>query len=278
MALSFLSNVAGFLGKAGNAASTAQQIGGPLMDILGAIKGFNRKPVSAGPSDEDRYAQYILDMATNRQIPESERYAISMQKALAEPNNSLVGQLQGEEFQMLMDAINQGVQGKVLSDRREAAMGRRPTFFDPERQDENIAYQLTRGAPAAQYQARQNAMERIRQSATGVGGFAGAQDSRYDKSLNAYGKDFLRQYGPDARPQPQAQYSAPRNKLDAASQTLGGVSKGVQQLLDITKRYSRGTDFNPNASRIEPYGPYQPQNISRLPNGEQIFWNQKRYS
>jgi hypothetical protein len=266
MPLNFLSNAATFLGKAGNAASTAQQIGGPLLDILGAIKGFNRKPVSAGPSDKEQYAQYILDMATNRQIPESERYAISMQKALAEPNNSLVGQLQGEEFQMLMDAINQGVQGKVLSDRREAAMGRRPTFFDPERQDENIAYQLTRGAPAAQYQARQNAMERIRQSAVGVGGFASAQDSRYDKAMNAYGKDFLRLYpgtnGPQAAPQQIT------SRASQAQTMFDGLQKGIGNLTQVIR----------NASRTEPFGPYQPQNVSRLSNGEQIFWNQKRYS
>lgn len=178
MALNFLSGLLPTKASGGNIMSTLPSILGMLQQ--GKQDKLFKQLLSAGASPE-------------------ERYAISMQKALAEPNNSYVKSIQDEEFQALMNAINQGIQGKVLSDRREAAMGRRPTFFDPERADENISYQLSRGAPQAMLQARENAFNRIAQAAGGVGSYApasekrqyarlGAQQDRMDYQSQAYPK------------------------------------------------------------------------------------------
>ena len=75
------------------------------------------------------------------------------------------------------------IKSKVLADRRERSMGRSPVFFDPERADENIAYQISRGAPMLQQQAQQSAIQRILEAA-GVGKYAGAEGDRW-KNLMA---------------------------------------------------------------------------------------------
>ena len=148
---------------------------GPLSQILGAVRGITGQ----------RKQRKLFGEIANQGASEEEKYAISRQMALAEPNNSLVNSLQDEEFQLLMNALNQGIRGKVLSDRRESSLGRRPTYFDPERADENISFQLSRGAPAALLQARQNALSRIQGAATGVGAFAPASSQRQTARLGA---------------------------------------------------------------------------------------------
>jgi hypothetical protein len=231
MALSFLSNALGTLGKG---LGVVNQYAGPLQSILGAVQGIKNS------KDQRKYENRILDMSINRPPSPAEAYSISMQKALADPNNSLVKQLQGEEYQMLMNAINQGIQGKVLSDRREAALGRRPTFFDPERADENISYQLSRGAPAAALQARTNVMDRILQAARGVGSFSGEQSGRYQSSLNAMGTDYLRRYGEGSQPQTNTVQKILKTiqDLSASLGRTGGIAGPV-----MTNPNIRGTQY-----------------------------------
>lgn len=242
MALSFLGNIGKAIGGFTQAAS-------PVFDIVGAIRGYKDQ------RGFDKQQNQLFQEMINRGASPEEQYAQSLYKALAQPDNSLVNQLQGEEYQLLMNAINEGIQQKVLSDRREAAMGRRPTYFDPERADENISYQLTRGAPAALLQARQNAQNRITEAASGVGGYSAASDKRKLSSLGAR-QDYL-----------DLQRQGGSNKFKGIENLLGAIGTGLQKIPQV-----RTPGYNPNA-----YGPYLPPNMTALSNGETIRWNQMRY-
>lgn len=139
-----------------------------VMQILGAFKGSSKPKIQP--------------------MPESERYAISMLKALADPNNSLVEQLADKEFQTLRGAQQSDIKSKVLADRRERSMGRAPVFFDPERADENVNYQISRGTPMLKQQSQQNAIQRI-MDAAGVGKYSGAESDRMQNYYAAMGEN-----------------------------------------------------------------------------------------
>ena len=160
-----------FLGSLGNIAGNIGKAAGPIEQIMAAIKG-PKKP-QAQPQ------------------PEAERYALSMLKALAEPGNSLVKALADEEMQNLQGGVQSDIRSKVLADRRERSMGRAPVFFDPERADENIAYQISRGTPMLRQQSQQNAIKRILEAA-GVGNYAGAESDRWK---NLQGQKAAREEG-----------------------------------------------------------------------------------
>jgi hypothetical protein len=146
----------------------AAQAAPAVMQILGAIKGNSKPKIQP--------------------MPESERYAISMLKALSDPDNSLVEQLSDREFQTLRGAQQSDIRSKVLADRREGSMGRAPVFFDPERADENINYQISRGTPMLKQQSQQNAIQRILQAA-GVGNYAAAESDRMQNYYAAMGEN-----------------------------------------------------------------------------------------
>lgn len=140
---------------------------GPIQQILGAIRGPEKPKMQPQP--------------------QSERYAISLLKALTDPNNSLLKSIQEEEFQGLRSGVQSDIKSKVLADRREQSMGRAPVFFDPERADENINYQISRGTPMLQQQSQQNAIQRILKAA-GVGNYAGAESDRQQNFYAALGE------------------------------------------------------------------------------------------
>lgn len=151
-----------FLNTIGDVASTFSRAAGPIQDIMAAIRGPS-KP----------------------QAPASERLAKSLLAALAQPNNSLVKSLADEELRNLASGAQSDIRSKVLADRRERSMGRSNVFFDPERTDENIAYQISRGTPLLRQTAQSNAIQRILQAA-GVGQFAKPEALRaqeYEKSV-----------------------------------------------------------------------------------------------
>lgn len=215
-----------FLGKIAEAA-------GPVQQILRAIKGPEKPKIQPQP--------------------ESERYAISLLKALADPNNSYVQSLADKEFQTLRGGQQADIRSKVLADRREQSMGRAPVFFDPERADENIAYQISRGTPMLQQQSQQNAIDRILQAA-GVGKYAGAESERQQNLYAAQG-EF--------------------DKTNtAAGGIMGRINQGNDALKKILEIFQQG---NSNPAYFPPgkqgtYGPYQP------PLGQDIKWNQMRYN
>jgi hypothetical protein len=91
-------------------------------------------------------------------------------------------------WRSLRSGVQSDIKSKVLADRREQSMGRAPVFFDPERADENIAYQISRGTPMLQQQSRQNAIQRILQAA-GVGDYSGAESERQQNYYAAMGEN-----------------------------------------------------------------------------------------
>lgn len=201
----------------------AAQAAPAVMQILGAIKGTKKPKIQP--------------------MPESEKYAISLLKALAEPNNSLIASLEDEEFRNLRSGVQSDIKSKVLADRRERTMGRAPVYFDPERSDENIAYQISRGTPMLKQQSRQNAIQRI-MDAAGVGKYSGAESDRMQN------------------------YYAARAEQSKGNIMQGGLSGrvneglgGLQQILDIFKKGMGGP-----AWEQEPYGP------------PKTLWNQMRYN
>ena len=153
MALGFLTNVE-------NIAGTIGQIAGPIGQIISAVRG---------PED--------VPQVQPTPTPAAETEAIRLLRALADPGNTRIQQLQREEFEQLANALSQGLRGQVLAGRREESLGRRRPFFDPERQDEALAFQLSRGLPALQQQARSNVIDRIL-AAAGQGEFAPGQAQR----------------------------------------------------------------------------------------------------
>jgi hypothetical protein len=230
MALGFLSDIA----------NVVSGVSGPLGQILGAIGG------NKNDRQNDDLRKKIIKMSTNFPQSEAERQSIALRLALADPNNSLVKALTAQEERSGSDALQSEIRSKVLADRREAAMGRAPVFFDPERADENINFQTTRGAPGIKAQAQRSAMERIL-AAAGVGNFASTQDQRYQGNLNALASLYTMN-----KESPQQ---------DNVARTSGYLQQGIgglQQIMDLF-------------SKKPTYGPYQ------QPQNETIRWNQMRY-
>lgn len=150
MALGFLTDIAG----------TVEELSGPVGQIVGAIRG---------PRDVPQ----VEPLAA----PPAETEAMRLLAALADPGNERIAQLRQEEFQQLAQALSQGIRGQVLADRRERSLGRAGAFFDPERQDEALSLQLSRGLPALQQQAQSNVLDRIL-AAVQQGNFAPGQQQR----------------------------------------------------------------------------------------------------
>jgi len=235
-----------FLGNIGNAATSFANIAGPLGSILEAVRGKN--------TDQQDLRQQIIDMSTNMPQSEAERQAIALRMALADPNNSLVKALTEQETRSGMEGLQSEIRSKVLADRREGAMGRSPVFFDPERADENIAFQVSRGAPGIRAAAGQSALERIL-AASGVGQFASNQDQRYQGNLNALASLY-------AMNEKNPQQDSMTKNVNRLQQGVGGL----QQILDI---------FGKGKKASGQMGPF-PMN-ERLQGGETIRWNQMRY-
>jgi hypothetical protein len=243
MALEFLKDI-------GNLANTVNKTAGPLTQILGAIRG-NKTP--SAPTLRDQ----ILDRSLNRRPSEHERYAVNLLKALGQPGNSYVNSVTDEEFRNLRGSAQADIRSKVLSDRRERSMGRSGTFFDPERADENIAFQISRGTPMLRQQAQQNAIKRIL-AAAGVGDFATAADARDQSELNSmaslYALDTL---------SPQTGGSTMQTQMPGLFGRSQQGLDGLQQILKIFSENKNGWE------KPETYGPKKP---------ETIRWNQMRYN
>lgn len=202
MALSFLSSIGSALGTAGSAASGLAGPLGSIMSIFSALKGG------------DKVKQ-----------PESERYAISLLKALGTPGNSYVKQMQDEEMNNLFSGFESDIMSKILADRREKALGRSGVFFDPERRDENISQQISRGTPMLKQQAHQNAIQRILQAA-GVGSYGQAQTKR--DQLNFAGE------------------AAQKDTMNAMGGYGGMLSQGTNALQNILKVFQGKTSPSSN--------------------------------
>lgn len=143
---------------------------------------------------------------------EAERQASSLFQALLDPNNSLVKQNTDINMQQGMQDLLMQLKQIQMQNARGQARGLKPFLFSPERADETMNYLLTRGQPAIGAAAREKATTDIRNAATGIAGFAPAQQQR----INDENKN--------------------RDNAYAGFQTAGGYSQlggGLQQLLKM---------------------------------------------
>lgn len=197
---SIFGNIGSALRATSNASNIFSSIASPVQQILGAVKK-QKNPVN--------YVQMPS-------APEAESYSVELLKELANPNSALLASLSAEENSALNAAQQSDIMERILADRRERAMGRANVFFDPERTDENISYQVSRAAGGLQSQARSNALNRILAAAKGVGGFAPAQTQREQTYRSALG---TAQEGRAMQP----------SKIQRMQSGIGGL----QQILDI---------------------------------------------
>lgn len=192
-----------------NAVNTVAPLVGPAQQIMGAIRGPQMAEVPSLPA------------------PQAETYVTGLLQQLADPNSQLLANLQEKEFGNLYDSFGGDIKRMQMADRRSQVMGRKPTFFAPERRDEQVAYLMSRGAPQLQQQARANALENIL-SATGVKGFAGAQAGRaleYQKRQAKAMEDFA-------------------NQQQSAGGLPGRIGTAVEGIEDIMDIFSRGRQDN----------------------------------
>lgn len=232
-----------FLGGIGSIANTINDFASPVKSILGAIRGPETPPMPRKP-----------------QTPAAETYAIGLLKALAQPGNSLIKSLAAEELQNLMAGQQSSIRSMVLADRRERSMGRAPVFFDPERADENISFQLSRGGAKYAQQAQENAIARIMKAAN-VGNYADEQYGRSQDYLGALSERDetlakMRQMG----------------QLPNTMERLGSGLSGIQQILTSINNKTNATPTNTGYSG---YGPFP--NQYNFANGENLKFNQMRY-
>lgn len=209
MVLGFLRDISGVASTVGDVAQTFSQFRDPVSQIVSAVRG---------PRD--------VPQVDPIPVPAAESQASELLSTLADPDSPLLQQIQRQEFESLAQALSQGIRGQVLAGRREESLGRRRPFFDPERQDESIAFQLSRGLPALQQRARENAINRIL-TAAGVGQFAPAQAERIRGDIAA---QAARQTEVASREQ-QAGTSA-----DRFERGLGGLEELLKELGGLSTR------------------------------------------
>ena len=265
--LEFLDNLGNF---ATNASGTLNSVAGPIQKILNAI----RKPKTNVPQYAPTLRDQIINMATNFPQSEAEAQSLDYLRSLADPNNDLVNSLSEEELRNLQSGMQSDIRSKVLADRRERSMGRAPVFFDPERADENISYQISRGTPMLKNQAHQNAIQRILQ-ASGVGKFAANADARNQGNLNAlasvYTMDSLSPSG--AGPPNTGVSQLQPNSPGLLGRAQSGIT-GLQQILKIFQQ-NQPAYFPPGQTG---YGPYKPPPTLNSQISPYASYNQMRYN
>lgn len=137
----------------------------PLVELVGHIAG--QKKANAA------FKQY-------NHPTKGEVQANALYQALLDPDSPLVNRLYEEEKSGLLDDFQSQIRTMQNADRRSAAAGRTPTFFNPERADEAISFLTSRGLPQVSALADQQARNRILDSARGFSGMVPAQTNRQD--------------------------------------------------------------------------------------------------
>jgi len=136
---------------------------GPIASLVGQIVG-QRKASQA---------------VTRGNVPtQAETQQNALYQALLDPNSPLLARLSEQARTEGMAGLQSGIRERQLADRREVAMGRTPTFFNPERADEAVSFLTSRGLPQLNALAQEQAQNKIIRAATGYSGLQGAQQDR----------------------------------------------------------------------------------------------------
>lgn len=108
----------------------------------------------------------------------AETQSNALYQAMLDPNSPQMQALTATNKAQNLSNFQQQLTEMQLADRRAGAMGRAPTFFNPERADENMSYLTSRGLPQLNYLAQQQAMGQLKAGAEGISGQIAPQYQR----------------------------------------------------------------------------------------------------
>lgn len=128
-------------------------------------------------------------------------------QAYLNPDDTIQKNLRASEGRYLNDVTQRGLANLLAANRKARLMGRQ-TFFNPERQDEDVSQFLTKQSDLNAQTSRSNALQRIMDAVTGYSGSANNygsmvanQQARQAANANARpamfgaGADILRMFG-----------------------------------------------------------------------------------
>jgi hypothetical protein len=141
---------------------------GDLVKLIGEIRGRQKTNTAINQTNVPTGA---------------ESQANALYQALLDPNNPMLEQLSAPERERNMADFQSQIRAMQLADRRAGAMGRSPTFFNPERADEAVSYLTSRGMPQVNALSRQQAQQRVMQAASGISGQIPLQAGRQERSM-----------------------------------------------------------------------------------------------
>lgn len=120
----------------------------------------------------------------------SENASLALYQAMLNPNSPQMKTLTAQSREQGLADFQNQIREMQLADRRERAMGRSNTFFNPERADEQVSYLTSRGLPNINSMAQNNALQMIANAAKGISGFKGDQRMRMDIDENNMVSEF----------------------------------------------------------------------------------------
>lgn len=135
----------------------------PIVSLIGQIYGQNASNRA---------------ISKNNVATPAEKQSQALYAALADPNSPLLKQLTESQRADNLSGFQQQITEMQLADRRAGALGRSPTFFNPERADEAVSYLTSRGIPKLNEAAQSQAMQRILAAAGGQANAMPAQQNR----------------------------------------------------------------------------------------------------
>lgn len=169
-----------FIGSLGSALGSISSAFGPIGQAIGAantiystIKGF-----SAGKKAQKFAMQ-------QRPGPNEER-AAELYNALLDPDNPIIKKLQTQYTQTNTANFLNAIREMQYADRRAQALGRAPTFFNPERADETVNYLVSRAAPKIAGEGLTTAQTLTEKAAGGLKGFTLPEMVRRESMQEAY--------------------------------------------------------------------------------------------
>lgn len=141
----------------------------PLVGLIAQLKG-------------QRGTQQALTQAN---VPtQSEIQQNALYQALLDPNNGLMQKLSSQNRAQNLSDFQTQINEMQMADRRNNALGRASTFFNPERADEAVNYLTSRGLPRLNQQSQDQAIQQILAAAGGYQHLQPAQQARLGNQAN----------------------------------------------------------------------------------------------
>ena len=168
MAASFLDRIGSALNSFGSQASPFLDVLGPAAKLYGEVRG-------------QKQANQAINQSNVPTQAEAQQNALY--QALLDPNSPLLRRLVEQDRATNVADLQTGIRERQLADRRAQALGRSPTFFNPERADEAVSFLTSRGLPQANALAQETAQNKIIRAATGYSGMQRGQQDRLNTSM-----------------------------------------------------------------------------------------------